>query len=52
MASLVLIQGIPVFGVPALLGGIFSWPWMPFISMTTTVVVALVINSIVNLIKK
>jgi SSS family solute:Na+ symporter len=41
MASLVLIQGIPVFGVPAVLGGIFSWPWMPFISMTTTVVVAL-----------
>ena len=52
MSSLILVQGIPVFGVPALLGGIFSWPWMPFISMTTTVVVALVINSFVNLIKK
>jgi len=44
MASLVLIQGIPAFGVPALLGGIFSWPWMPFISMTTTIVVAVVLK--------
>ena len=44
MASLVLIQGIPAFGVPAVLGGIFSWPWMPFISMTTTILVALVLK--------
>jgi SSS family solute:Na+ symporter len=44
MASLVLIQGIPAFGVPAVLGGIFSWPWMPFISMTTTILVALVLR--------
>ncbi|SHJ21643.1 sodium:solute symporter [Fibrobacter sp. UWP2] len=44
MASLVLIQGIPAFGVPALLGGIFSWPWMPFISMTTTIVVAVALK--------
>ncbi len=46
MASLVLIQGIPAFGVPALLGGIFSWPWMPFISMTTTIVVAVALKLI------
>jgi SSS family solute:Na+ symporter len=52
MASLVLVQGIPAFGVPAVLGGIFSWPWMPFISMTTTVVVALLVNAVVNLFKK
>ena len=44
MGSLVLIQGIPAFGVPAVLGGIFSWPWMPFISMTTTVLVAVVLK--------
>jgi SSS family solute:Na+ symporter len=44
MASLVLIQGIPAFGVPAVLGGIFSWPWMPFISMTTTILVALILK--------
>ena len=44
MGSLVLIQGIPVFGVPAVLGGIFSWPWMPFISMTTTVLIAVVLK--------
>ncbi len=44
MASLVLVQGIPAFGVPAVLGGIFSWPWMPFISMTTTILVALVLR--------
>ncbi len=44
MASLVLVQGIPAFGVPAVLGGIFSWPWMPFISMTTTILVALVLK--------
>ncbi|WP_298768347.1 sodium:solute symporter [uncultured Fibrobacter sp.] len=52
MASLVLVQGIPAFGVPAVLGGVFSWPWMPFISMTTTVVVALVVNALVNLFKR
>lgn len=50
MASLILVQGIPAFGVPAVLGGIFSWPWMPFISMTTTIVMALLINAITNLI--
>ena len=44
MASLVLVQGIPAFGVPAVLGGIFSWPWMPFISMTTTVLIAVVLK--------
>ena len=44
MGSLVLIQGIPAFGVPAVLGDIFSWPWMPFISMTTTVLVAIVLK--------
>ena len=44
MGSLVLIQGIPAFDVPAVLGGIFSWPWMPFISMTTTVLVAVVLK--------
>jgi SSS family solute:Na+ symporter len=49
MASLILVQGIPAFGVPAVLGGIFSWPWMPFISMTTTIAMALLINAIVNL---
>ena len=48
MGSLILVQGIPAFGVPALLGGIFSWPWMPFISMTTTIAVALAVNAIVN----
>ena len=52
MGSLILIQGIPAFGVPALLGGIFSWPWMPFISMTTTVVVALAVNAVANLISR
>jgi SSS family solute:Na+ symporter len=52
MASLVLIQGIPAFGVPAVLGGIFSWPWMPFISMTTTIVVAIVLKFAVKLISK
>ena len=50
MASLVLIQGIPAFGVKAVFGGIFSWPWMPFISMTTTIVVALVVNFVANLV--
>jgi len=49
MASLILVQGIPAFGVPAVLGGIFSWPWMPFISMTTTIAVALLVNAVVNL---
>ncbi|WP_297697702.1 sodium:solute symporter [uncultured Fibrobacter sp.] len=49
MGSLILVQGIPAFGVPAVLGGIFSWPWMPFISMTTTVVVAMLVNGIANL---
>jgi SSS family solute:Na+ symporter len=51
MASLILVQGIPAFGVPAVLGGIFSWAWMPFISMTTTIVVALLVNAVANLIK-
>jgi SSS family solute:Na+ symporter len=46
---LILVQGIPAFGVPAVLGGIFSWPWMPFISTTTTVVVAIAVNAVVNL---
>lgn len=50
MASLVLIQGIPAFGVPALLGGIFSWPWMPFISMTTTILVAVLLKLIFSLV--
>ena len=49
MGSLILVQGIPVFHVPAVLGGIFSWPWMPFISTTTTIVVAVLVNAIVNL---
>ena len=49
MASLVLVQGIPAFGVPALLGDIFSWPWMPFISTTTTVVVALLLKGVSRL---
>jgi SSS family solute:Na+ symporter len=44
MISLVLIQGIPAFGVPAVFEKVFSWPWMPFISMTTTVVVAVVLK--------
>jgi SSS family solute:Na+ symporter len=48
---LILVQGIPAFGVPAVLGGIFSWPWMPFISMTTTIVVALLVNAVANLLK-
>ena len=51
MASLILVQGIPAFGVPAVFGETFSWPWMPFISMTTTVVVAMVVNAVVNLFK-
>jgi SSS family solute:Na+ symporter len=50
MASLVLFQGIPAFGVKAVFGGIFSWPWLPFISMTTTIVVALVVNFVANLV--
>jgi SSS family solute:Na+ symporter len=44
MGSLVLIQGIPAFGVPAVFDKVFSWPWMPFISMTTTVLVAVVLK--------
>jgi SSS family solute:Na+ symporter len=52
MGSLVLVQGIPAFGVPAVLGGIFSWPWMPFISTTATVLVALVLNAVANFFKK
>ena len=48
MISLVLIQGIPAFGVPAVLGNIFSWPWMPFISMMTTIVVAVVLKFVSN----
>jgi SSS family solute:Na+ symporter len=52
MVSLVLIQGIPAFGVPALLGNTFSWPWMPFISMTTTIVVAVVLKLVVGFTKK
>lgn len=48
MGSLVLIQGIPVFGVPAVIGGVFSWPWMPFISMLTTVAVALLLKLVCN----
>ena len=51
MGSLILVQGIPAFGVPAVLGGVFSWPWMPFISMTTTIVVALLVNAVANLVK-
>jgi len=46
------VQGIPAFGVPAVLGGIFSWPWMPFISMTTTILVALIVNAGANLFGK
>ena len=46
MASLVLIQGIPAFGVPAVFADTFSWPWMPFISMTTTTVVAVLLKII------
>jgi SSS family solute:Na+ symporter len=52
MASLVLVQGIPAFGVPAVLDGIFSWPWMPFISMTTTVLVAVVLRLVAILLAK
>ena len=51
MGSLILVQGIPAFGVPAVLGDVFSWPWMPFISMTTTIVVALLVNAVANLLK-
>ena len=52
MVSLVLIQGIPAFGVPAVFDGVFSWPWMPFISMTTTVLVAVVLKYAVLLASK
>ncbi|MCF0221573.1 MAG: sodium:solute symporter [Fibrobacter sp.] len=52
MGSLVLVQGIPVFGVSALLGGVFSWPWMPFISMTTTILVAVVVSVVSRLVFK
>ncbi|MCQ2092551.1 MAG: sodium:solute symporter [Fibrobacter sp.] len=52
MGSLVLVQGIPAFHVPAVLGGIFSWPWMPFISMTTTILIAVVISLIMKLVCK
>lgn len=49
MGSLILVQGIKFLGVPAVFGGIFSWPWMPLISMTTTIVVACVLNAVANL---
>ncbi len=52
MGSLILVQGIPALGVPAVLGGIFSWPWMPFISTATTVAMALMLNALFNLFKK
>ncbi|MCF0215743.1 MAG: sodium:solute symporter [Fibrobacteraceae bacterium] len=52
MGSLVLVQGIPVFGVPALLGGVFSWPWMPFISMTTTMAVAVFITFVTSMLNR
>ena len=52
MASLVLVQGIPAFGVPAVFENVFSWPWMPFISMTTTVLVAVVLKYAVLLASK
>jgi SSS family solute:Na+ symporter len=50
MVSLVLIQGIPAFHVPAVFEETFSWPWMPFISMTTTIVVAVVLKLVANLV--
>lgn len=49
MCSLIFVQGIPVIGIKAVLGEIFSWPWMPFISMSVTVIFAILLNFIVNL---
>lgn len=52
MGSLILVQGIPAFGVKAVLGGIFSWPWMPLISMTTTILVAVGVSTIFRLVSR
>lgn len=44
MCSLFIFNGIKPFGIEPLIAGVFSWPWFPLISCTTTVVMALLIS--------
>ena len=46
MFSLFLFQGIKPLGIDPLFENVLSWPWMPLISMSATVVSALVLNFI------
>ncbi len=44
MASVCLFNGVAPLGIPALFGNIFSWPWIPCISTSVTVFVAMFFN--------
>lgn len=45
MISLVFFQGAKPFGIEPLFKDLLSWPWMPLISMTVTVLVSLILNA-------
>lgn len=44
MASLTLFNGIPLMGLKGAFDGVLSWPWMPLISLSVTIFVAILLN--------
>ena len=51
MASLALFNGIPFMGIEGALSGILSWPWMPLISLSVTIITAFFLHFILLALK-
>jgi SSS family solute:Na+ symporter len=51
MASLTLFNGIPFMGIEGPLTGILSWPWMPLISLSVTIITAFLLQFILLALK-
>lgn len=52
MASLTLFNGIPFIGFKGPLDGILSWPWMPLISLSVTIITAFLLDFVFLIIQK
>lgn len=52
MSSLSFFQGVKPLGIAPLFEGVLSWPWMPLISMSATIFVALILNFFAKVLQK
>jgi len=46
-----LFNGIPFMGIEGALSGILSWPWMPLISLSVTIITAFLLQFILLALK-